>query len=172
MSMRYLKPFLIVLLLPLAGLWWFGINVLITEWLLGHSEGFQRFVIWLISTLQSSGYVTIILLGVGYVLISLLEMILWPTGTLTRRWGVSALIFWLALVGIEAIGIFNGYSIRYTGMLAIDGMPPPEWGRWLSGIPVALLCAFAPEGLIRWALLQVWVWWRQWFVRPVVVGEG
>ncbi|OAN40541.1 hypothetical protein A6A03_04305 [Chloroflexus islandicus] len=170
--MRYLKLLLAFAMLPLAGWWWFESNVFITEWLLGHSEGFQRFVIWMISTLQSSGYVTILVLGTVYVLASLLEIIFWPTGTLTRRWGASALIFWLAVAALEAIGIFNGYSIRYFGMFAIDGQPPPEWGRWLSGVPLALLFAIGPEGLIRWSLLTMFAWGRQFFTRPVAVGEG
>lgn len=170
--MRHLKLALALALLPFAGWWWFESNVFITEWLLGHSEGFQRFVIWMISTLQSSGYVTILVLGSGYVLASLIEMIFWPSGALTRRWGASALIFWLAVVALEAIGIFNGYSIRYFGMFAVDGQPPPEWGRWLSGVPLALLFAIGPEGLIRWSLLTMFAWGRHFFARPMAVGEG
>ncbi|WP_322510901.1 hypothetical protein [Chloroflexus sp.] len=170
--MRHLRFFFALGLIPIAGWWWFESNVVITEWLLGHSEGFQRFVIWMIATLQSSGYVTILVLGALYVLASLIELLLWPTGQLARRVGSSALIFWLAVVGLEAIGIFNGYSVRYFGMFAVDGQPPPEWGRWLSGIPLALLFAIGPEGLIRWSLLTMIAWGRQVFIRPVTVREG
>ncbi|WP_322489629.1 hypothetical protein [Chloroflexus sp.] len=170
--MRYLKLLLALVVLPLAGWWWFQSNVFITEWLLGHSEGFQRFVIWMISTLQSSGYITILVLGTVYVLASLLEIIFWPTGTLTRRWGASALIFWLAVAALEAIGIFNGYSIRYFGMFAVDGQPPPEWGRWLSGVPLAVLFAIGPEWLFRRSLLTIIVWGQQFFIRPVVDSNG
>ncbi len=170
--MLHLKCTLAVVFLPLAGWWWFERSVWITEWLLGHNEGFQRFVIWLISTLQSSGFVTIILLGVGYVLSSLVKLLFWPTGTLTRQWGIPALVFWLAVVGLEASGIFNGYSIRYIGMLSIDGQPPPEWGRWLSGIPLALLFAIGPEGLVRWSFVSIAMWWRQVVGQRMVTGKG
>ncbi len=90
--MLHLKCALAVVFLPLAGWWWFERIVWITEWLLGHNEGFQRFVIWLISTLQSSGYVTIIILGAGYVLSSLFKLLFWPTGMLSRKWGFAALV--------------------------------------------------------------------------------
>lgn len=170
--MRHLKLVLALALLPLAGWWWFESNVFITEWLLSHNEGFQRFVIWMISTLQSSGYVTIIVLGTVYVLFSLIELLLWPTGALARSLGISGLIFWLTVVTLEAIGIFNGYSVRYFGMFAVDGQPPPEWGRWPSGVPLALLFAIGPEGVIRWSLLTMFAWGRHFFARSVAVGEG
>ncbi|WP_298821714.1 hypothetical protein [Chloroflexus sp.] len=170
--MQHLKSVIALGLLPLAGWWWFESNVFITAWLLGHSEGFQRFVIWMISTLQSSGYVTIIVLGVVYLLSSLIELIWWPTGGMAKRWGVTAVIFWLVVVGLEAIGIFNGYSVRYFGMFAVDGQPPPEWGLWLSGVPLALLFAAGPEGVIRWALITIATWSRQIFFRQAPAREG
>ncbi len=172
MHMQYLKRLLAPGLLIFAGWWWFESNVLITSWLLGHSEGFQRFVIWMISSLQSSGYVTIILLGAIYVLASLIELIWWPTGGLAKRWGMAAIVLWLVVVGLETIGVFNGYSVRYVGMFAVDGQPPPEWGRWVSGIPLALLFAVGPEGLIRWALLTLAEWLRQIAARLRLAQKG
>ncbi len=167
----FLKLLLALIALPFAGWWWFQANTLITAWLLGHNEAFQRFVIWMISTLQSSGYVTLIVLGAAYLLVSLIELLLWPTSALSRRIGATALVFWLAVVGIETAAIFNGYSVNYAGMFAIDGMPPPEWGRRLSGIPLALLFAIGPEAMARWALLAFGAWWRQRSAARLMAGE-
>ncbi|NJN17503.1 MAG: hypothetical protein HC822_15145 [Oscillochloris sp.] len=149
---RLLQMLISVAAFALAGWIWWIAATLTTSWLLGRNEWFQQIVILVIATLQTSGLFTLIALGGIYLLISALELALWPRGRRNRLlW-----IFWLPLVLLDCVAAYQGFGVYYAGLLGAAGLPAADWAEPLLGVMLAPLLAIGPEALIILVLRRVW----------------
>jgi hypothetical protein len=133
-------------------LWWQAATVA-TAYLLGENERFQEFVILLIAELGASGSLTLLLLGSGYALISLLQLLCWPNLPVQRRLGAPALVLWVVITLAEVALHYAGLTPYEQALIApISSAAPLLIGFRLIVAPIT---ALGPELLLIAAVMLV-----------------
>jgi hypothetical protein len=161
----------IVLVAIGAWVWYLG-AIFTTTALLRNSAAAQTFFVNLLAEMQWSGYTILVLIGLGMVLTSLIQLILWPQGWawrwLTQRLGRpvawAATLLWTTTVLVESL--LHGWGFGrwalpwFVEASARLGLTPMPNGLLFLSLAVAPLVTLLPEWCVLVALRNLTTAWR------------